>query len=699
MKRYFQLSCHALMITAFFALAFTGRLDAPAILIFSVGLAISVIRTIRGLPPPLTSRGAFLLSCAYVLFFPFDSAVVSLSFIPASIHLVLFLQLVKLYQEKTDKDYFYLIVLSFLQILAASSLTIDMSFIATLFLFLVALVSTLMSFDMYRSEKDSPAPAPQIGTPLTGMSLWATIWIISLASLLFLVIPRVGTGYFTRAATQSLLVSGFTDAVQLGDIGQVKQSTAVVMHAKQISGKPFAVVKWRGIALDKFDGHNWFKTDRRRTVLQVSLNGQYKIHPVIESRNTAQYEILLEPLATNALFGPHQVRSVFGALQGLEIDSDDSIDVRFPAARRLQYEVLSEIPDRSRILSASTEQKEMNVDVSRYLQLPNEMDPRITKLAADITGNGKSTLESAALVETYLKRNYKYTLDLTWAPGPDPVSTFLFEAKSGHCEYFASSMAILLRAAGIPTRLINGFLMGEYNPVGQDYIVRESDAHSWVEVYAPDRGWIEFDPTPPDLSHHEVNLSQQISHYADAMELFWNSYVIVYDSGSQLQLFRSAQDGVQTAQFQLRQKSDQWMVKGQQFSDRFTAWLTHRVQTLRFRLVALVTVLATLTYQKRRTLRTQLQIFRLRRGRGTAGEDVVQEMFYRAARLAERRSQKRQPTETWREWILGLPDSHGRSILTEALEIFEKAKYGRMPVSTGDFALLEEAVRKLRTAG
>jgi transglutaminase-like putative cysteine protease len=699
MKRYFQLSCHALMITAFFALAFTGRLDAPAILIFSVGLAISVIRTIRALPPPLTSRGAFLLSCAYVLFFLLDSLVFSRSFIPASIHLVLFLQLVKLYQEKTDKDYFYLIVLSFLQILAASSLTIDMSFIATLFLFLVALVSTLMSFDMYRSEKDSPAPAPQIGTPLTGMSLWATIWIISLGSLLFLVIPRVGTGYFTRAATQSLLVSGFTDAVQLGEIGQVKQSTAVVMHAKQISGQPFAIVKWRGIALDKFDGHNWFKTDRRRKVLQVSLNGQYKVHPVIESRDTAQYEILLEPLATNALFGPHQVRSLFGRLQGLEIDSDDSFYLRFPSARRLQYQVLSEIPDRSRIADSSSAQNEMNADTSRYLQLPAALDPRITNLAADITGNGKSVIEKAALVETYLKRNYKYTLDLTWAPGLDPVSTFLFEAKSGHCEYFASSMAILLRAAGVPTRLINGFLMGEYNPVGQDYIVRESDAHSWVEVYVADRGWIEFDPTPPDLSHHEVNLAQQISHYVDAMELFWNSYVIVYDSGAQLQLFRSAQDGVQTAQFQLRQKSDQWMVKGQQFSDRFTAWLAHRVQTLRFRLVALVTALATITYQKRRILRTQLQIFRLRRGRGTADEDVVQEMFYRAARLAERRSQKRQPTETWREWILGLPDSHGRSILTEALEIFEKAKYGRMPVSTGDFALLEEAVRKLRTAG
>src|SRR6185295_5057 len=130
----------------------------------------------------------------------------------ASIHLVLFLELAKLYQEKTDKDYFYLIVLSFLQVLAASSLTIDMSFVATLFLFLVALVSTLMSFDMYRSERNTRTQITNVEAPLSGMSLWATIWIILIGVGLFFMIPRVGTGYFSRADTQSLLLTGFTDS-------------------------------------------------------------------------------------------------------------------------------------------------------------------------------------------------------------------------------------------------------------------------------------------------------------------------------------------------------------------------------------------------------------------------------------------------------------------------------------------------------
>ena len=90
---------------------------------------------------------------------------------------MLFLELAKLFQQKSDKDYLYLIILSFLQILAASSLTIDMSFVATLFLFLVALISTLMSFDMYRSERKSETEMEEVAVPLGGMSLWATVWI------------------------------------------------------------------------------------------------------------------------------------------------------------------------------------------------------------------------------------------------------------------------------------------------------------------------------------------------------------------------------------------------------------------------------------------------------------------------------------------------------------------------------------------
>jgi protein-glutamine gamma-glutamyltransferase len=697
MQRYFQISVHALIISGFTALALTGRLDGPSIALFTIGLVISVYRTILRMPPLLTPRGGFYFSCVYILFFVADTFVISRSFIPASIHLVLFLELAKLYQEKKDKDYLYLIILSFLQVLAASSLTIDMSFVATLFLFLVALVSTLMSFDMYRSERRSQGRVDPVGVPLTAMSLWATVWIIVIGIGVFFIIPRVGTGYFSRADTPALLLTGFTDTVQLGDIGQVKLSQAVVMHARQISGTPFAVLKWRGISLDAFDGHNWYKTNRRRRSVQRTPEGEYWIEPLGSGGDSTRYEILLEPLATTTLFGPHQMRAFSGRLPGMEIDNDDSAYLRFQTLRRVQYEVVSEVPNRKRWVGTSTQEEPVPPAIlARYLKLPGNIDPRIADLAREITARGTSTIDKATLVEGYLKQNYRYTLNLDWAPGPQPVSTFLFEAKAGHCEYFASAMAVLLRAAGIPTRMVNGFLMGEYNPIGGDYIVRQSDAHSWVEVYIPDRGWLEFDPTPPDPNHREVDLAMQLSHYIDAMQLFWNSYILIYDSGAQLQLFRSAQDRVQAIQYSMRQKSDQWMTRSMTFSDRFAFLVRQWVENPWF-WVALSTCMLLVTgWRNKRQLRIQLNIWRLRYGHGEVNQDVIEQMFYRAARIAEGHTGERKPAETWREWIFGLPDAKRRSILSRALDVFEKSKYGRLPVTPAEFTLLEESIRELK---
>jgi transglutaminase-like putative cysteine protease len=696
MQRYFQISCHALVVSAFFSLALTGRLDPPAIVVFIIAVAVSCYMTIQGMPAPLSARGALLLSFGYIFFFLLDTWMVSGSFIFASIHLVLFLQLVKLFQEKTDKDYFYLIVLSFLQILAASSLTIDMTFVATLFFFVVALVATLMSFDMYRSERKNRAQAQQVVMPLSGMSLWATLWIIFTGIVLFLMIPRVGTGYFTQVAAQSLLVSGFGDSVELGEIGQVKLGTAVVMHVRQISGPPFAALKWRGIVLNHFDGRSWLRTNRKRFPLRLPHNGEYSIQPVVQVSNAARYEILLEPLATNALFGPHQVRAVSGRIHDIEYDNDDSVYLRFPPAQRFQYQVLSEIPDRRIFVDSSTEDPIPDGIKSRYLQLPGDMDPRITQLATEITNKGKSTFERASLIEAYLKRNYRYTLNLTWAPGRQPLSTFLFDAKNGHCEYFASSMAILLRAVGIPTRLVNGFLMGEYNPVASDYVIRQSSAHSWVEVYVPGRGWIEFDPTPPDPNRRDPSLAGQIWNYVDAMEVFWNSYVIVYDSGAQRQLFRSAQDRVQSLQLGFREVADEWIPRAQRLSDRLSDAIPDVLGTVPFWIILAAVLIGAASHRYRRRLSTQLQIWRIRRGRCAATEGAVEHLFYRAARIAERTAPKRQNAQTWREWIFGLPDPQRRSILARALVVFEKSKYGRLPVSAADFALLEEAVRNLK---
>lgn len=697
MKRYFELSVHALIGTAFFSLTLTGRLDALSIVVFAAVFLISLYRTMNAQPPLLTARAAFYLSCAYIFLFLFDFNALSGTLIGATVHMVLFLELAKLLQEKADKDYLYLIMLSFIKILAASSLTVDMSFVVTLLLFLIALVSTLMSFDMYRSQRASPqATTRETTVSLGGMSVWTTFCIIVVGAGLFFVIPRVGTGYFTRAASSPLLLSGFNDNVRLGQIGQLKLSSAVVMHAQRLAGTPFAILKWRGVVLDTFDGTDWKKKNRRHSVV-LAENSRFAFGRVSPRSEMASYEVLLEPLATTAIFGHYQVREVFGRMiPGLEVDDGGAIFARFQQSRRLQYQVTSEMPKRLT--------KEDNVDYAdgvppniqfTYLQLPKDLDPKIRDLAQKITAEAKTPLEKVVRIDAYLKRNYKYTLELTWNPGNRPLSAFLFQAKSGHCEYFASAMAVLLRASGVPTRLVNGFLMGEYNPVGDAYIVRQSDAHSWVEVYLPVNGWREFDPTPAE-GLRESSLMAQLGNYADAIGMFWNSYILTYDTESQASLFRNAQETVQGIQKSLQTRAERWAAAAQGFGSRLSDVVRWAVDSGRIWLYAVAALAAYAAFRNRQDFWNRWLAFRARNASGAVDGKVAAALFYRAVRLAESEGPYRGRSQTWREWIVSVPHEQRRSILTQALEVFEKSKYGRQTTSATDVAVLRQAVNDLR---
>src|SRR5213079_3639882 len=128
------------------------------------------------------------------------------------------------------------------------------------------------------------------------------------------------------------------------------------------------------------------------------------------------------------------------------------------------------------------------------------------------------------------------------AGGRDPLADFLFNIKQGHCEYFATAMAVMLRTQGIATRVVNGFLPGEYNEASGAYTVRQSDAHSWVEVYFPEtRSWVTFDPTPPAgrAARVRTGLAGALSKYSEALELMWFQYVVGYDKQEQRSLATS----------------------------------------------------------------------------------------------------------------------------------------------------------------
>src|SRR5262249_28622476 len=154
-----------------------------------------------------------------------------------------------------------------------------------------------------------------------------------------------------------------------------------------------------------------------------------------------------------------------------------------------------------------------------YLDLPR-LDPRIPALARSVSEPSESNYDRARKIEDYLSSKYGYTLDLP-GPRPDPLAYFLFERKKGHCEYFASAMAVMLRSIGIPARMVNGFRGGEYNDLTGSYIVRESNAHSWVEAYFPEFGWVTFDPTPAAPAGPAPTGWARLALYMDAASAVW----------------------------------------------------------------------------------------------------------------------------------------------------------------------------------
>jgi len=236
-------------------------------------------------------------------------------------------------------------------------------------------------------------------------------------------------------------------------------------------------------------------------------------------------------------------------------DEDDSL--RFPSrGERVSYRVLSDttVPDVAELRRDNGIYA--NSDFG-YLQLPEDLDPRIIELASQITKDTRTRFDAAQAIETYLQTQFGYTLEQK-AGGDQPLADFLFNVREGHCEYFATAMAVMLRTQGIATRVVNGFQRGEYNETADVFVVRQRNAHSWVEVYFPgENAWVTFDPTPAagqNLTGDSVGLTKRFNNYLDALETFWIQYFVAYDSAEQRSLFTSvrrsiANYGKQTSTF------------------------------------------------------------------------------------------------------------------------------------------------------
>ena len=703
-ERYFNLALYLLVLTGFVTLASTGGLDSPGVLLVGLALLLRGCQLITQRELNIPERWTTYLTLLYVVVYFADYFLVSRSFLVATVHLVLFGMVVRIFSLQRPRDHYLLAVLSFLMVLAAAVLTVDSIFLFAFAGFLLVAVITFVLMEMRHSlaEEHARAQEPRMGSSYPRMAyvLLATapllvLLILAGSFLIFFLLPRVSSHYLRAYTSTNDLSTGFTDRVQLGRIGQIQQSSAMVMHIEIQNDLLGAYdLKWRGVALNRFDGRMWSNAFEPN-LLRTGIDGIYHLAPSTETAaspkvpgHRIRYRVLMEPLGTNVFFLAERPRTLSGNYRQLSTDAGGAVynlDTDHPINR---YEAESEpvVPDQDQLrLAPNTVPGGMD----EYLRLP-PLDIRISKLAEEITASAPSNYEKAAAVERYLRTRFGYTLELPRRVPEDPLAYFLFERKKGHCEYFASSMAVMLRSLHIPSRLVTGFRTGEFNDLTGQYVVRASNAHSWVEAYFPGNGWISFDPTPAASLPTRSGWSR-FQLYVDAAASFWREWIINYDAEHQRSLGQDAASNSRRLLDEMRRwVSQQYQAllrsarSAQQRITRSPAQSMGGALAATALLIVLINLRSIIRALRARTLRAHPD---------RAPRESAALWYEQMLRFMARQGWRKSPSQTPRDFVVTIQEPGLQRGVAAFTRAYESARFGQ---SADDARALPELLEEIR---
>ncbi|MBT3921141.1 MAG: DUF3488 domain-containing protein [Nitrospina sp.] len=421
-----------------------------------------------------------------------------------------------------------------------------------------------------------------LGSALIGWSTGLVILSFAMTALIFISFPRFGLGFISLNTSYSP-IAGFSDTVTLGDVGKIKQNPAVVMRVEYTQGgkvyKPESRILWRGVVLDHYNGRTWASTLETEFETRNRPGTGLNLFRVSNPREVVQQNIFMESFNSPYLFTHGVPMFMDGNFIHVQMDKNFVFKTSDPRSGPRKYTLISEISDHDISYSLDMPQNEPLLFPDRFLQLP-DISSNIHDLADRLTQNVRTDRSRAQKILNHFA-DFKYTLEMENDPDKTALEHFLFQRKEGHCEYFASAMVILLRAAGVPARMVNGFVGVEWNEWGNYLIIRQQHAHSWVEAYIPGKGWTVFDPTPPDPSLVAPNPLHPLGKSLDFLRMSWQRYVVRY----------SIQDQVEAIQF-FRMGSRDLMrtIKGLASVD----WETLVEKAQKFSPVILILVLTTL---------------------------------------------------------------------------------------------------------
>ena len=507
-------------------------------------------------------------------------------------HWLIYLQLVKYFLPKTAEDDWFLFLLGLMQVLIGSVVNQSDQVGTWLFLWAMLAVWVLGQFFLQReAHRLLPAqkklaesyPVSPLVDPYHGLFdvpyVLATIRILAttlaLGGLIFLVLPRRAGATRSQAnAPMSRHLTGFDEEVQLGQLGEILENDTVVMSVaftdeddKTI--RPVDEPLWRGVTMLRYDKGRWHRQSKP-TQSVVSFQNQSLRRA--RSRRRIHQRINLEPNDSATLFAIRPMLDAFSAHKfAPHLSTNDGTLFR-PDSRGgdYDYEVISDAD-----VNASQPHESPPGDSDRLLRsVPAELLPRLREIALPLvatieTEGPDGIVARARRLESFLRESgqFSYTLEMDVKDRSlDPVEDFLINRKKGHCEYFASALALLLRSVDIPSRMVNGFKGGDWNELTETMNVRQKHAHSWVEAYvglSPERlpVWITLDPTPAsersESIAHVGGLAGNFRPLTDVIRHIWVFYIVGFDGERQNRLLYAPMRTI------IQEVRNQYMILGQ----------------------------------------------------------------------------------------------------------------------------------------
>ncbi len=540
-------------------LAFGDSLQPAALLVYLAALGVLLGFVRAGRIPCLADRWLNLAGLAYFALFWFGFRLGGRSLLRTALHILLFTAVLKLASIKRERDFSVTITLAAFLLVASMATSTH----ATILLFLAAYAAVAWPlFSRWALWRDlAAAPdewrcderAREIPSRRAVAASLAASFVLAVP--LFILLPRLKSSYIQGLPGGDTADTGFSDTVDTNLYGRLRQTNKVFLRVAVEEGPvsddpPF--LKIRLVAHTRFVGGVWKRPDGHGRVVVMREGARLPLRPPGSETVEPLHRLSLEIAPLGVRFLPYPVTAISGAASPellrrygvvpLVRDGTGNFHLTFEPPRLFRVEILSGPKPAVDLVPPA------DLDPS-HEAIGSETLRAFGRDAAGGVDPAASPFLFASRIADHLATRFFYSVDSArW--GPNPVEEFLTQRKSGHCETFATAMALVLREHGIPSRLVTGFAGGERGPFGSYYLVRGLDAHAWVEAWCgPEYGWIAFDPTPPSgrPGVTRVNLLRSAGQVLQNLEFLYGRYVLGFAQADQASLAQTVREGFEAA--------------------------------------------------------------------------------------------------------------------------------------------------------